>query len=155
MRRDGWMALALLAVGACDGSTAIQRPTTNTSEGAIGLSGGQTVGGPARELTNDDGPRFSGLALVRFIGGCSGAFVVPPGVDLLSDGPAFLLTAGHCLALAPPNSVGANIANPGLTPVQFRHFRDAPDAAIEVPIASIGFVTMKGVDLALVELALS
>ncbi len=146
-----WAALAL---GGCGGGAKFKRPTTATSEGPIALADGQTVGGPSRFLTVDDGPRFSGLAAMQ-IGGCSGAFVVPAGLDLDADGPAYLLTAGHCLALAPPNTVGTDISLGGDLSVQFHYFGDSPDAAVKVSTGRIAFVTMKGVDLALIELEAS
>ena len=145
---------AVLVAGGCDGGAAFQRPTTASSEDEIALPEGQPVGGPARPLTGADGPRFSGLAAMQ-IGACSSAFVVPAGLDLDTDGPAYLLTAGHCLALAPPNSVGADVSPEAHLSAQFHYFGDAPDAAVAVSTGRIAFVTMKGVDLALVELEAS
>jgi len=158
MKRAALIVGMLGAVGACDGDgggPAFQRPTTPTSDGPIVLTDGQTVGGPARYLTVDDGPRFSGLATVLYSGGCSGAFVVPAGLDLAADGPAYVLTAGHCVALAPPSSVGADVSLEAREPVRFHYFSDSAGAAVKVPTGPIAFVTMKGVDLALVQLPLS
>jgi hypothetical protein len=154
MKPPAWIVWAVLATGACDGGSAFQRPTTARSDGPIDLTGGQTVGGAARALTGADGPRFSGLAATE-IGACTGAFVVPAELDLDTDGPAYLLTAGHCLALAPPNSVGADVENEARLSVKFHEFADSPEAAVKVSTGRIAFVTMKGVDLALVELAAS
>jgi hypothetical protein len=154
VRRAAWIVWAALAASACDGGPQFQRPTTATSEGPIALREGQTLGGPARHLTVEDGPRFSGLAAV-LIGSCSGAFVVPAGLIPEADGPAYVLTAGHCLWPAPPSYVGADLPlDPHFT-VRFHDFSDSSGAAVEISTTGIAFVTMKGIDLAILQLGAS
>jgi hypothetical protein len=139
---------------ACDDE--VPRPIAAASVGPIELPDGQTVGGAARRLGVEDGPRFSGIATIALEGGtCSGSFVVPPGIDLERDGPAYLLTAGHCLlgAEAAPNQIEFDVAlGPRPDGVRFRHFADSPGAATVVQAERLMFATLKGVDLAIVEL---
>jgi len=80
---------------------------------------------------------------------------VPPGLDLERDGPAYLLTAGHCLlgAGSAPNQIEFDVElQPRPDGVRFRHFADSPGAATVVQAERVMFATLKGVDLAIVEL---
>ena len=132
----------------------LPRPTEPTSVGPIELPGGQTVGGPPRLLETADGPRFSGVAAYNGRQ-CSGAFVVPSALDLATDGPAYVLTAGHC-PLGPgadPNAVVLSSTQQSFS--QFRDFDDSPAAAVEVGGKLVAFASLKGADLALIELAFS
>ncbi len=151
------LTLTALAVAAGCGGEDVPRPTGPSSIGPIPLSDGQTVGGPARRLGIDDGPRFSGVAFITLQGQtCSGSLVVPATVDLAGDGPAYLLTAGHCVlgAGGSPNAVvGETKLEPLADRVRFRYFRDSVSAATEVAAKRVVFASMKGVDLAIVELA--
>jgi hypothetical protein len=143
----------LLGLAACGGG-GVKRPTTPSSEGPIVLGDGQELGGPARALGVDDGPRFSGVAsVVLGHASCSGSFVVPAGLDLDTDGPAYLLTAGHCVRIGKmPNDVSVDVPLDGYDDVRFRLFGDSPDAAVQVHARRVTFSTMKGRDLAFVEL---
>lgn len=74
----------------------------------------------------------------------------PPGAG---DSPAYAVTSGHCPALPGPNAV--LIDHPGVGRVVFNYFADSRDARISVPVARIAYATMKGRDLAVLELAVS
>jgi hypothetical protein len=150
------VALPLTTVLAgCGGD--VPRPTEPSSLGPILLPAGQTVGGPARSLDKDDGPRFSGLAMVRVNDWiCSGSLVVPASLDLMVDGPAYLLTAGHC-ALGSGGRPNDVILSTDLDPtrsraVQFRYFADSADASTTVNARRIVFASLKGADMAILEL---
>jgi hypothetical protein len=132
-------------------------PAGLVSDGPIELRDGQTVGGPSRRLDRDDGPRFSGLAWTEINGStCSGALVTPAALQDVNDGPAYLLTAGHCVMDRPQSPNQIVTAMPGQGPrdtVVFRRFADSSDHATRVPVRQLAYATMKGIDLAIVELA--
>jgi hypothetical protein len=159
----GWLAFAFgFLCGACSsgadgGGVDIPRPMGAVSVGPIVLSGGQTVGGPDRNLTAADGPRFSGIGLLSVSNSRCTASLVVPSADLpVDDGPAYLLTAGHCVRAPFPGpddvlrdlDLAATYSN-----VLFRYFADSESASTRVNAVTAPFVTMKGIDLAIIELA--
>lgn len=158
---QGSVALGCLCAlaAACDDAS-VPQPTGPVAEGPIALAPGQTLGGPSRPLDKSDGPRFSGIAVVHGLeqgAGCSSSFVVPSKLDPNHDGPAYLFTAGHCaMSLGDDTEansiVVAKALDPASTQVGFRYFADSPDAAVYVQAKRIAFATMKGADLAIVEL---
>ena len=104
-------------------------------------------------------PRFSGVAEIE-VGNsfCSGSFVVSPALDLTVDGPAYLFTSGHCILGVDyeANAVWLDVGlNPQRNGVTFRQFADSPDSAVMVGVQRIAFATMKGADLAVVEMTTS
>src|SRR5262249_49345365 len=66
------------------------------------------------------------------------------------DAKAWLLTAGHCISLEP---YGIIRNQPLTAQVQFHFFIDTPQRRVTVRTRATGWSTMKGVDLALVELS--
>jgi hypothetical protein len=154
-----WLAFALgFLCSACDSGVVLDvpRPTGAVSVGPIVLTGGQTVGGPSRQLTVADGPQFSGIGLWTISGsGCTGSLVVPSADLPADDGPAYLLTAGHCgqVPFPGPDEVLRDVDLAGAqTSVNFRYFADSEAAATRVNPATARFVTMKGLDLSIIEL---
>src|SRR5262245_24142722 len=99
---------ALSAFGpACGEGEQVPWPAEPSSVGPIALPPGQTVGDPSFPIEPADAIRFSAVAGIWLGPSCQGAFVVPSAVDLTADGPAYVLTAGHCVLgiNRPPNEV--------------------------------------------------
>ena len=157
---ERWVRLTTIAAAVaagCGEEGRVPQPTEPSSVGAIALPDGLTIGGPPMQLGVADGPRFSGIALINLDGfTCSGSLVVPATLDLATDGPAYLLTAGHCLLTlgGPPNDiVGDTRLDPPTNSVRFRYFGDSTGAATEVGATRFLFATLKGADIGIVELA--
>ncbi|HEY4185113.1 MAG TPA: trypsin-like peptidase domain-containing protein [Polyangia bacterium] len=131
------------------------RPAGPVSVGPIESTDGQSAGGAGRLLTKADGPRFSGIATAAIGDTCSGALVVASADPAASNAPAYLLTAGHCAqgGFPPPNAVVSGLELGGSpTSVRFREFADSQDAAVGTRASRVIFSTMKGMDLALIQL---
>jgi hypothetical protein len=124
--------------------------------GPIALPPGQTIGAPAFPIGPADAVRFSGVAGVYLGLTCNGAFVVPSTADLAADGPAYVLTAGHCvLGIARrPNEVVIDEPLFGLpNALSLGLFADLNGPYVApVPVRTV-FGSLKGTDLALIELA--
>jgi uncharacterized protein (TIGR03437 family) len=106
---------------------------------------------PSSELLrNAGGANDAFAAVARFRGAltCTGSLIDPSdsGAD---SAKAWLLTAGHCISLEP---YGVIRNQPLTAQVQFNYFVDSPDRRVTVRSRSTGWSTMKGTDLALVEL---
>ena len=121
-------------------------------------SGGQRSSSeppPSSELLrNADGSNNAFAAVGRFQGAlnCTGAVIDPSGSGD-SNARAWFLTAGHCISLEP---YGVIRSRPSTATVQLKFFVDTmPEMRVTIPSRSVGWATMKGVDLGLVELALS
>ena len=106
---------------------------------------------PSSELVRNASAANDALAGVGQFRGplrCTGSLIDPSG-SAASDAKAWLLTAGHCISLEPYGV----IRNQALTAqVQFNFFIDTPDKRVTVRTRAIGWSTMKGTDLGLVEL---
>lgn len=116
---------------------------------------GARDGGPSVLLRNADGTSpFTGIG--RYLGraSCTAVFVktfdddVDPG-----RAPAYALTNGHC-----PDFPGANDVlldrPPGRGQVTFNYFADSTRAQYVVPVARTSYATMKGQDVAVLELSI-
>src|SRR5436305_2515889 len=101
-------------------------------------------------LSNANGANdaFSAVGQFRAALTCTGSLIDPSGLGL-SEAKAWLLSAGHCISLEP---YGVIRNQPSSAQVQFNFFLDTTARRITVRARSIGWSTMKGVDLALVEL---
>ena len=97
---------------------------------------------------DDENDAFSAVGQFRGPLTCTGSLIDPSGSSA-SDAKAWLLTAGHCISLEP---YGVIRNQPLTAPVQFRFFVDTPDRRVTIRSRTIGWSTMKGIDLALVEL---
>jgi hypothetical protein len=106
---------------------------------------------PSSELLNNANGQSSKFAAVgRFQAGltCTGSLIDPSGSGA-TDAKAWLLTAGHCISLEP---YGVIRNQPSTAPVQFNYFIDTAGKRVTVRARATGWSTMKGVDVALVEL---
>jgi hypothetical protein len=96
-------------------------------------------------------------SVVRYIGRaqCTGVFIAtfPDGKDP-RDAPAYVLTNGHCPDFPSSNQVLLDRPAPANHRVVFNYFADAPVAQqVSVPVSRIAYATMKGQDVAVLELA--
>jgi hypothetical protein len=80
---------------------------------------------------------------------CTGSLIDPSGVGA-PDAKAWFLSAGHCISLEP---YGVIRNQPSTAQVQFNFFVDTAARRVTVRARATGWSTMKGVDLALVELS--
>lgn len=98
-------------------------------------------------LENDGGANdaLTGVGRLTGQGSDCTAFLVDTGAD---EAPAFALTNGHCVGLFDNRSV--IVDGPGGGTVAFNRFVDTDD--VEVGIASVRWATMRGVDLAVLQL---
>src|SRR5262249_38717755 len=93
--------------------------------------------------------QFAAVGQFRGALTCTGALIDPAGLGA-SSARAWLLTAGHCISLEP---FGVIRNQPLTARVQFRFFIDTPpDRRVTRQTRAVGWSTMKGADLALVEL---
>ena len=101
-------------------------------------------------LRNADGANDTFAAVARFRGPltCTGSLIDPSrsGAD---SAKAWLLTAGHCISLEP---YGVIRNQPVTAQVQFNFFIDTQSRIVTVRARATGWSTMKGSDIALVEL---
>ena len=109
------------------------------------------IGAYSTLLENADGQNdaLSGVARVNGATTCSGAFVAP--VDA-ADAPAYVLTNGHCAQDWDANRVIVDQEPGDGWRVTFNYFIDTPEAAVTVPVRRVAYSTMKGRDVALLEL---
>ncbi len=105
---------------------------------------------PSRLLRNQDLRHewLSGVA--RFSGGltCTAFLIQPVASD---DAPVYALTNGHCLGLS-GNQVVAPAPLQRGSALTFHYFFDTPSRRISVPLRAAPYATMKGLDVAVVEL---
>jgi hypothetical protein len=106
---------------------------------------------PSSELllnTSGENDAFSAVGQFRGLLTCTGSLIDPSGSSA-SDARAWLLTAGHCISLEP---YGVIRNQPFTGQVQFKFFADTSDRRVTVRSRTTGWSTMKGTDLALLEL---
>jgi len=106
--------------------------------------------GPAVALSNADGQSpYSGVGRLRGRVQCTAALI-----RTKADRPsrAYVLTNGHCATTFGSNEVAIDQPAPSNYRVTFGMFQDAPNAQREVAVRRIAFSTMKGTDLAILEL---
>lgn len=101
-------------------------------------------------LRNAGGANDAYAAVGRFRGGstCTGSFIDPSDTGA-PDAKAWLLTAGHCVSL---DAYGVIRNQPLTGTVEFNYFVDTQNSRVPVRARATGWSTMKGTDLALVEL---
>ena len=109
----------------------------------------QAVGVTSTLLENAGGENDAFMGIVRFNGAstCTGVFVDTGD----NDGPAYLLTNGHCAQEWDANRVTLD-APAGDWDAVFNYFADTI-AQQTVPATKVAYSTMKGRDLAVIELA--
>ncbi len=109
------------------------------------------VGANSTLLSHADEANAALSGVARFDGAatCTGVFVAPIANP---DAPAYLLTNGHCAQNWDANGVFIDVPVEGWS-ATFNYFADAAEAQVRVPAARVAYSTMKGRDVAVVELA--
>ena len=106
-------------------------------------------------LSNADGQSpYTGIG--RYLGraSCTAVFVTTFEEDAdVRGAPAYALTNGHCPAFPGPNDVLLD-QPPGRGQVTFNYFADTTRGQLVVPVQQVAYATMKGQDIAVLELAL-
>jgi hypothetical protein len=106
---------------------------------------------PSSELlrnTSGANDAFAAIGRLRAASTCTGSLVDPSNSGAFGA-RAWLLTAGHCVSLEP---YGVIRDQPSTAQVEFNFFVDTPDRRVTARSRSTGWSTMKGADLALIEL---
>jgi len=117
-------------------------------------SGSPNPGSPATLLSGKDpkNARFRAVGQTITSGGrCTGSFVK---TSARADAPAYVLTAGHCSDFPLQKSMyhDVSIDKEMAGTVQFNTFVDSDGGEINTSIRRIAYATMKGKDVALLEL---
>ena len=106
-------------------------------------------------LRNGDGKwdRYRSIARLRGASDCTASLVDGGVASPAADQPAYVVTAGHCLALLESNEVLVDATPAWEFTVTFDWFADtAADKRREVKVRTINWATMKGTDLAILRL---
>jgi len=106
---------------------------------------------PSRLLLNQDGGNesFAGVGRLRINAACT-AFLVDPGAS--AGSPVYVLTNGHCVLGALRNEVATDVQVPAGSVFTFQYFVDAPSRRESVAVRAIPYATLKGLDLAVIEI---
>ena len=89
--------------------------------------------------------RYSGIGRLQLSGSCTAFFIKTPG----AAGPAYALTAAHCYSLS---SQDVFVDRAASSPVTFQFFTDTQDRQVKAAVRRVAYSTMKGTDIALLEL---
>jgi uncharacterized protein (TIGR03437 family) len=118
--------------------------------GAQSQAEGEKPPASSELLLNANGANdaYAGVGRFRAALTCTGSLIDPADTGA-SDSRAWLLTAGHCISFEP---YGVIRNQPSTARVEFHSFLDTPERRVTVRARAVGWSTMKGVDLALVEL---
>jgi hypothetical protein len=108
--------------------------------------------GPSVLLSNAGGQNdlYNGIGRFRRGADCTAVFLDTVGAAGPRDAPAYLLTNGHCIRLLGSNEVVLDQAPAG--EVRFNFFADTQEQQVKVAGRRVVAATMKGQDVALVEL---
>jgi len=121
--------------------------------GAVPLYGARD-GGPPVLLANADGRNpYAGIVRYQGRATCTGVFLdtIPDSHDP-RDAPAYVLTNGHCSDFPGPNEV--LLDRPAIRgQVIFNYFADTRNGQVHVPVGRVAYATMKGQDIAVLQLA--
>ena len=115
---------------------------------------GATDNGPSVLLSNADGSNaYTSVVRVQARATCTGVFIATtdPADPSGDDASAWVATNGHCVAFPATNVVVRE--QPGQGFVVFNFFIDTTSSHVQVPIRRMAYATMKGQDIALVELS--
>jgi hypothetical protein len=106
---------------------------------------------PTEPLANAEGQSeaYSGIGQITGFGSSCTGFLLDAGP---TSGPAYAMTNGHCVGLFDSSTVLRDEPATGAT-MTFRLFADTPTAAVVVPIRSVRYATMRGTDVAIIQLA--
>ena len=114
------------------------------------VAGGAAVVAPSLE---GESP-YTGVGRYQGRATCTAFFLATASTgDMADDAPAYAVTSGHCPALPGPNAV--MVDRPGVGHVTFNYFADSRHRRLTVRVARTAYATMKGRDLAVLELAVS
>lgn len=104
----------------------------------------------SRLLSNAGGQNqdFAAVGRLRASGSCTAFLIEPPSASPSS--PAYALTAGHCVSREPYGVIAGQTVNYTL---EFNYFADTRPDFVTVRATSVVWSTMKGADLALLQLA--
>jgi hypothetical protein len=144
------LAVAGPSVSADPGAGAGRAAAAHTVTDALAVPAGLGAGDPAiplADLPGDAARPFAGAAMVDVGGGCSGVLVRPT-TDADPGAPAYVLTNGHCIELLDPTEVRRDTSIEGS--VSFGWPGGPLHETAEV--ASVRWASMKGTDLAVLEL---
>lgn len=110
----------------------------------------QLIGANSSLLENEDGINDALKAVARFQGAsaCTGTFIDSGGDP---EAPAYLLTNGHCAQEWDANAVNIDQAVDDWQAI-FNYFVDTQESQVVVPAKKVAYSTMKGRDVALIEL---
>lgn len=115
---------------------------------------GAVDGGSSVLLSNADGANPY-RSVVRYLGRaqCTGV-LIQLAIDLTrADPPAYVLTNGHCPDFPGSNDVLIDRPAPSSHRVIFNYFADTTAQQLTVPVSRIAYATMKGQDIAVLELS--
>jgi hypothetical protein len=115
---------------------------------------GAADNGPSVLLSNTDGNNaYTSVVRVQSRATCTGVFIATtdPESRRGDEASAWVVTNGHCVAFPGPNVVLRD--QPGQGSVVFNFFIDTPSHQVQVPIRRMAYATMKGQDIALIELS--
>jgi len=104
---------------------------------------------PSRLLLNADhrNDSFTGVGRLRIAPTCT-AFLV----KMAETGPVYALANGHCVLGAAGNDVATDVPVPPNSSFTSHYFVDTPSRQLPVKVKSIPYATLKGLDLAVIEL---
>ena len=113
------------------------------------------VGGPSVPASYDSGASpYTGIGRYEGRGTCTAFFLATalPGQEYLEEAPAYAVTSGRCAANPGADDVLVNL--PGSGSIIFKYFADSGRQRVSVLVARIAYATVKGRDLAILELAI-
>ncbi|MGH2592769.1 MAG: trypsin-like serine peptidase [Anaerolineae bacterium] len=143
--------VVLTALTGCQSLTTTPTPVVSPSQ-AIPPTPEAPVSAGSRLLHNADGSLDALKGIARFVGAssCTGTFIK---TSEQAGAPAYLITNGHCAQQWHANDVYRDVPAGDGYKATFNYFIDTTDAQIAVPASTIAYSTMKGRDVAIVELA--
>ncbi|MFI0408159.1 trypsin-like peptidase domain-containing protein [Actinomadura sp. 3N508] len=134
------MVMTALAIGVVPGGPAVAAPAEREA--------------PLLRSTDPGAERFRPVGRLKASSQCT-ATVISPARPPDPRDRALVLTAGHCVGRFAANDVRTGVDAPAGWTFTPAYFVDTIDRHRAFPVASIQYASMKGVDLAVVELAAS
>lgn len=144
-----------VAAGSPGPGPSASAPLAPSPAASLPLPGDVVPGGPSMPLADasaDVRAAYAGAGLLDYGPTCTAALIRPPGAGVPATTPAYVLTNGHCVDIFDGTTVLRDI------PVEAGRgevaFGARPDGTPEhqVPLSSIRWASMKGTDLAILEL---
>lgn len=117
---------------------------------------GAALGGPSQDLSTMDAPTraaYAGVGLLDYGSACSTVLIRPDVGPPPASAPAYALTNGHCVNLFDTSTVVQDVPV-GQDEAKVRFGSDeAGRPVVEAAVTAVRWATMKGTDLAIVQLA--